>query len=152
MSDPITFASASPRLGLPLLFAGQSQKEFFVNEAHALVDALLHAAVEGEADAPPSAAEEGECWLVGDAPSGAWTDRAGTLASYQAGGWIFASPRDGMSVLDRATGQGIRYRDGWQRPARPAEPTGGATVDTEARAAVIELIEVLIASGILAQG
>ena len=69
MSDPITFASASPRLGLPLLFAGQSQKEFFVNEAHALVDALLHAAVEGEADAPPSAAEEGECWLVGDAPS-----------------------------------------------------------------------------------
>ena len=85
MSDPITFASASPRLGLPLLFAGQSQKEIFVNEAHALVDALLHAAVEGESDAPPSAPEEGECWLVGDAPSGAWTDRAGTLASYQAG-------------------------------------------------------------------
>jgi hypothetical protein len=130
---------------------GQSQKEFFVNEAHALVDALLHPAIEGEADAPPSAPAQGESWLVGDAPSGAWADQAGKLASYQAGGWIFASPREGMSVLDRATGQGIRYRDGWQRPATPAEPAGGATVDSEARAAIGELIEVLIAAGILAQ-
>lgn len=151
MSDPITFASTSPRLGLPLLFAGQSQKEFFVNEAHALVDALLHAAVEGEADAPPSAPEEGETWLVGDAPSGVWAEQAGTLASYQAGGWIFASPRDGMVVLDRATGQSIRFRAGWQRPATPADPTGGATVDAEARTAIVALIGVLIAAGILAQ-
>jgi hypothetical protein len=129
MSDPITFASVSPRLGLPLLFSGQSQKEFFVNEAHALVDALLHAAIEGEADTPPSAPAEGESWLVGETPGGAWADHAGKLASYQAGGWIFASPRDGLCVLDRATGQSICFRDGWQRPATPAEPTGGATVD-----------------------
>ena len=56
-----------------------------------------------------------------------------------------------MHGLDRATGQAILYRDGWQRPATPAAPTGGATVDAEARAAVAELVEVLIASGILAQ-
>src|SRR5690348_3365096 len=135
MSDPITFASASPRHGLPLLFSGQSQKEFFVNEAHALVDALLHAAVEGEDDAPPSTPAEGECWLVGESPSGAWAGHAGALASYQAGGWIFAAPRDGLRVLDRASGQEIRYRDGWQRPATPPEPVGGTTVDAEARAA-----------------
>lgn len=151
MSDPITFASASPRHGLPFLFAGQTQKEFFVNEAHALVDALLHPAIEGEDDTPPSAPVEGECWLVGDAPTGAWEDHAGTLASYQAGGWIFAPPRDGLRVLDRATGQEIRYRDGWQRPATTPEPTGGATVDAEARAAIAELVDALIGSGILAQ-
>ncbi len=151
MSDPITFASATPRLGLGLLFSGQSQKEFFVNEAHALVDALLHPAVEGEADAPPPTPEEGECWLVGDTPTGAWADRAGSVASYQAGSWIFAAPRDGFRLLDRPSGQEIRFLDGWQRPATPPEPTGGTTVDAEARAAIVALIEVLITSGILAQ-
>ena len=151
MSDPITFTATSPRFAIPLLFAGQSQKEFFVNEAHALVDALLHSAIEGEGDTPPSTPEEGECWLIGEAPSGAWVDHAADLASYQAGGWIFAAPRDGMRVLDCATGQEIFYRGGWQRPATPSEPTGGATIDAEARAAIAELIEVLIASGVLAQ-
>lgn len=151
MSDPISFASASPRFAIPFLFAGQAQKEFFVNEAHALVDALLHAAIEGEDDVPPSAPEEGECWLVGETPTGAWTDHAGSLASYQGGDWVFAAPRDGLRVLDRSSGQDIRFRDGWQRPATPAEPAGGATVDAEARAAIAELVEVLIAAGILAQ-
>jgi hypothetical protein len=151
MSDPITFASASPRFGLPLLFAGQAQKEFFVNEAHALTDALLHPAIEGEANDPPAAPVEGECWLVGDAPSGAWTDHAGELASYQAADWLFAAPRDGLRVLDRSTGQDARYLAGWRRPATPAAPTGGTTVDAEARAAVADLIAALIAGGLLAE-
>ena len=151
MPDPIAFTSVSPRFRLPLLFAGQSQKEFFVNEAHALTDALLHPAIEGEADTPPSAPVEGECWLVGDAPTGAWENHAGKLASRQAGGWMFVPPRNGLRALDLATGQEIRYRDGWQRPVTPLDPTGGATVDAQARAAIVELIEILIGSGILAQ-
>jgi len=151
MSDPITFTSASARFRLPFLFSGQTQKELFVNEAHALLDALLHAAVEGEADTPPAAPAEGESWLVGGAPTGTWTDHAGEFASYQAGSWLFATPRDGMHVLDRQSGQDLLYRDGWHRPATPAAPAGGATIDTEARAAIVDLIEVLIASGILAQ-
>ena len=151
MSDPITFTSASPRYRLPFLFVGQTQKEMFVNEAHALLDALLHAAVEGQADTPPAGPEEGDSWLVGDEPTGVWADHAGELASFQAGSWLFAAPRDGIRVLDRETRQSILYLDGWQRPATPAAPTGGATVDVEARAAIVDLIEVLIASGILAQ-
>lgn len=151
MSDPITFASVSARHGLPYLFSGQSQKELFVNEAHALVDALLHAAIEGQGDAPPPAPSEGECWLVGNTPTGTWAEHAGALASYQAGGWIFATPRDGFRVLDRATGQEVRFREGWQRPATPAAPDGGATIDAEARTAIAQLVEVLIESGILAQ-
>jgi hypothetical protein len=149
MPDPISFTSASARYGLPLLFAGQAQKEFFVNQALALTDALLHPAIEGEADDPPAAPEEGESWLVGAAPSGAWAERAGCLASFQAGSWVFAEPRDGLRVLDRATGQDIRYRGGWQRAATPAAPTGGATVDGEARAAIAALIEAMVSGGIL---
>lgn len=149
MPDPISFTSASARYGLPLLFAGQAQKEFFVNQAHALIDTLLHPAIEGEADNPPAAPEEGESWLVGAAPGGAWAERAGCLASFQAGAWVFADPRDGLRVFDRGAGQDIRYRGGWQRAATPPVPTGGGTVDSEARTAIAALITALIAGGIL---
>ena len=53
---------------------------------------------------------------------------------------------------DRSTGQDIRYVDGWQRPVAPAEPAGGATVDGEARAAIVALIAALVAGGILVEG
>jgi hypothetical protein len=56
-----------------------------------------------------------------------------------------------MCVLDLATGQHVLYRGGWQRPETPAAPAGGTTVDPEARLAIGQLIEVLIAAGILAQ-
>jgi hypothetical protein len=72
MTDPIPFPSATPRFGLPLLFPGQARKEFFVNEAHALTDALLACVVEGEAPAPPSTAGEGTSWLVASSATGDW--------------------------------------------------------------------------------
>lgn len=150
MTDPLTFDSITPRWGLPFLFAGQAQKEAFVNEAHALVDALLHCAVEAQADTPPADPADGACWLVGSAPTGAWTGRAGQLACRQQGVWLFLPPRDGMRVLDRSTGQEIFYNAGWIAPAAPPLPTGGTTVDTEARAALAALVGLLRSTGTLA--
>jgi hypothetical protein len=104
---------------------------------------------QGRGGRSPATPEQGETWLVGAAPSGEWAGRTGWLACFQAGAWVFAEPRDGLRVLDRVTGQDIRYRSGWQRPITPEAPTGGATVDTEARAAIAALVAALICAGIL---
>jgi hypothetical protein len=77
MSDPISFTSSAPRFGIPFLFAGQAQ---YVKEAHALVDLLLHPAIESETDTPPSAPQEGQCWLVGANPTAKWLAETKWLA------------------------------------------------------------------------
>lgn len=149
MADPISFTSAAPRYGIPFLFAGQTQKEFFVNEAHALIDLLLHPAIENELDVPPADREEGNCWLVGSNPAGEWATHAGDLAGWVSGNWIFIRPRDGMRLVDRSNQQAIFYSNGWQRAAVPAMASGGQVVDTEAREAIAELVQSLRSAGIL---
>ena len=149
MPDPISFTTSSPRHALPLLFPGQAQKEFYINEAHARIDALLHPAIEGEAASPPADPGEGECWLVGPVPKGVWQGHADELACYTAGTWLFSVPRDGMRLLDRSTGQLRLYRGGWTMAAAPSTPVGGATVDSQARTAIVGLIQALADAGIL---
>jgi hypothetical protein len=148
MPDPL-FDSRTPRLDLPLLFAGQAQKETFVNEIAARLDALLHCAVEAELAAPPPAPVDGQSWLVAMGASGEWSGKAGQIAARQAGNWLMSEPRDGMRILDRSTGQVRHYNAGWHAPARPAAPTGGTTVDAEARSAIVALIDCLSAAGII---
>lgn len=150
MTDPLSFASATPRFGLPLLFSGQAEKEFYVNEAHALTDALVHCAVEEVTNTPPSAPVDGLCWLAGSAPTEVWTGQAGKIACRQMGNWLFIEPRDGLALLNRATGQILRFREGWIAPAAPELPSGGATIDSEVRAALDDLITALTQAGIFA--
>jgi hypothetical protein len=149
MTDPISFPSATPRFSLPLLFAGQAQKEFTVNEAHALCDALLHAACEGAAAAPPPDPADGDTWLVASGATGEWAGQDGAIAARQGGNWLFVAPLEGMRLFDGATGQVLLYRSGWQRPAAPVAPSGGVVIDAEARAAIAELISALSDAGVL---
>jgi hypothetical protein len=148
MPDTIAFASVTPRLSLPLLFVAQAGKELCHNEALARIDALLHAAIQDEADAPPPAAQDGECWLVGARPEGSWRDHAGEIAIFQAGAWLFAAPAPGMRLFNQRTGQFILFHEAWQKGGEPQEPTGGLYVDSEARTAIATLISDLRASGI----
>jgi len=150
----------SGRLGLPFLAVGQAQKEITHNEALAMVDLALHAAVEVVGlNVPPAAPLEGQAWIVGPGPTGAWLGRAHALAGWTAGGWRFVPPHDGMSARV-AGGLEARFGDGsWvvgdvacrrvlvdglpvlgaRRAAIPA-PQGGSAPDMEARAAIAAVL------------
>ncbi len=143
MTSPVTFETTTPRHSLAMLAAGQTQKEFFVNEAFSRIDALLHPAVEGEADTPPAAPSPGECWLVADPAIDAWHGHGKELACWDGIQWTYCSPVDGMQILDRSSGGRLFYRDGWVRAARPPSPDGGAVVDVEARAAIDAIVDIL---------
>lgn len=149
MSDPLIFESTSPRFAMPLLHAGQAQKEVFVNEALALTDALLHCTVAGESAAPPAAPVDGENWLVAAGATGDWAGHDLSLACRQAGNWLFVPPRDGMRVFDLSTGQERLFFGSWRKALLTLEPLGGSTVDAEARAAIGDLISALQALGVL---
>ena len=159
------------RLALPLLHAGQAQKEIDHNEALALIDIAVQAAVEGaERNDPPAAPEEGACWLVGASPVGEWAGRAGAIAGWTPGGWRFVAPRAGMAVWRTSDGLTMRHDGaewtagelhaaqiliGGERVLGPrapavAGPIGGASVDAEARVAIDAILAALRAHGLIA--
>lgn len=152
MTDSLTFASASPLLGLPMLFTGQAQKEVFVNEAHSLIDAIAHCAIEGSASTPPATPISGSNWLVGTGASGDWSGMDGKVACCQSGNWLFVTPFDGFRVFDRSRSQFAHYSGGWKTPTSVIAPTGGTTIDTQARTTLANLISALQTAGVLPAG
>lgn len=162
---------SSARHQLPYLSAGQAQKELTHNEALALIDMALHAsAVAAGTDTPPSEPVPGACWIVGAEPTGAWSGQAHALACWTTSGWRFLGPRIGMRVwLEDQQLWAERRAGGWvigdlaagrvvvggqqvvgPRGAAVAAPSGGATVDVEARSALAALIARLTEHGLIA--
>ena len=161
----------SARLGLQFLEAGQIDKSVTHNEALAAIDLLIGAAVEGVlVDSPPASPDIGDCYVVGSAPSGAWAGNALALAGYTGGGWRFIRAIEGLFATDKASGQVVSFVGGaWEtgqvraskllvggdqvvgeRLPAVADPVGGSTVDTEARAAIADILARLRTHGLIA--
>lgn len=164
-------STTSDRFALPLLQAGQAQKELTHNEALALIDMLLHAQVESMTVAtPPGGAAVGQCWVVAAGGTGTWVGHDGHLACLTSGGWRFVAPRKGLGVSCVADGRTYSH-DGtiWQPdPVRPdglyisgsrvvaarqaaiADPTGGSVTDTQARTAISAILTAMRSHGLIA--
>jgi hypothetical protein len=161
----------TPRLGLPLLVAGQVQKEVFLNEALALADLLIAGSVEPAPIAsPPASPTTGTLYRVAAAgASGAFAGQEGKLAGWTEGGWRFVAPVEGMRLTERGSGLELAYRDGlWTsgslrasevliggqrvlgaRQAAVADPAGGTVVDTQGRLAITQILAALRAQGLI---
>ncbi|WP_230292523.1 DUF2793 domain-containing protein [Croceicoccus sp. Ery5] len=110
-------------------------------------DMLLQPVVEGEAGYPPAEPAAGATYIVAAPASGPFEGRENSLASWQQEQWIFATPVEGMRVFDRNASVDRRYDNGWSVASPIASPNGGASIDTEARAAISAIIECLRQSG-----
>lgn len=147
---------STPKFGLPLLAMGQAQKDVTHNEALLLVDLLLGGAVVSRSiQTPPEDPEPGQVWIVPLGAAGPWASRAGDLAAWTPGGWRFLRAADGFSLFVIDEGRRVRrLGSAWVAeppfafpPPSVTPPSGGTTVDAEARAAVAELQALLRSLG-----
>lgn len=159
------------RWALPLLFAGQAQKEMTHNEALVLIDALLHARVESaDLSGPPGTPAVGQSWIVADGATDEWSGQDGAIALWTEGGWRFIAARRGLcvSVADRNCGffyDGAEWRFGavredglymnedkvvGARMSAIAAPGGGSVIDTEARSTLADILAALRGHGLIA--
>lgn len=161
--------SMTPRLALPLLWAGQAQKEMSHNEALARIDLTLHGNIlAAGTHTPPVDPEPGQCWILGSEPEGDWEGHAGEVAGWTEGGWRFFAPCPGMQLwMSEADGFAMFSGGGWTfgethgrlivdglqiigpRLAAIAEPSGGMVVDAEARTTILAVLNAMREHGLV---
>jgi hypothetical protein len=158
----------TPRLALPLIASGQAQKDVTHNEAVLALDRLVALVVASRSlTVPPATPQPGACYIVPNAGGVAWGYPAGSLMYWQDSGWLAASPRDGQIVLVADEEVMLVRKGDWQSkwptlglsingrtllaatPAMIALPSGGGTVDSEARATLAALLAALQQQGII---
>lgn len=139
--------SETVHLGLPYLAAAQAQKHVTHNEALSRLDALVQLSlIDADQASPPVSPADGDRYIVGAAPTGAFAGHAGEIAAFIDGAWAFFAPEEGWIAYDQAGGAAlVRGASDWQPLSAAAEagdvgftPTGGLAA-TNVQAALAEL-------------
>ena len=131
---------------------------------------MVSAAVEeGPRVSPPGSPTVGSCYIVAASPTGAWVGKQHNLAAFTSGGWRFIAPIDGMAAYVRASSLWAAFRSGaWElgvlrgssvvlagqqvlgaRASAIPSPTGGTTVDAEARSAIAQILGAIRQHGLI---
>ena len=113
MSDPslpAPLADITPRLGIPLMHAGQARKHITHNEALLAVERHLHPSVQrADLAAPPADTEDGARFVVAAFAEGAWQGHDGEVAERRGGAWIFSAPEPGWTLWSQSDGAHIVF-------------------------------------------
>ena len=152
--------AATSRMALPLLAAGQAQKEITHNEALQLPDMAVQTVVQGAPlAAPPVAPAADAVYLVAAGATGEFAGHDGAMATWSAGGWRFPSTASGISLRRGGWHVGLAVRRiGWRSTVAGIDPgtsaigapSGGSMVDAEARAWITEILVLLRALRLIA--
>lgn len=89
--------TTTPKFGIPLISGQQNQPEVTHNQMVVVMQALAGGAI-AEQNAPPGSPTEGDCYIVGAIPTGAWSGHAHAIAIYF-GGWLFVPGFDNDGVI-----------------------------------------------------
>jgi hypothetical protein len=81
--------ATSAKYGLPYIAASQASPEVTHNGALNMLQMLASAVVSRGLNAPAGGETEGDVFIVGTAPTGAWAGRANALAGWFGGAWVF---------------------------------------------------------------
>jgi hypothetical protein len=110
-------------LALAYLEAAQSQKHVTVNDALSGLDVLVQLAVlDRDLTAPPGSPVEGDRYLVATGATGTWVGQAGKIAAWQAGAWMFRTPRNGWKAWVADEGAFVFYDAGaWTHTLKARE-------------------------------
>lgn len=90
--------TTTPKMALAYIASSQAQKEITHNEALNDIDFLAKTcALNATTNAPPVSPTTGDTYIIGAAPTGAWTGFGGRVAGYYAG-WSIKEPVAGWTA------------------------------------------------------
>lgn len=121
----------TPNLSLPELAASQSQPHVPINSALRRLDGLVQLSVIDRAlNTPPGSPADGDCYILGAAPTGAWsTFDEHDLVIYIGTSWVRYAPLDGWLAYVQDEDKFYHYNA--DSPAEWTElATGGASPTT----------------------
>lgn len=93
---------STPNYSFPYVTNGGAGGEVTHNKALNMLDAIVDCSVVGfGTNAPPGSPNNGEAWLIGASPSGAWVANANDIAIWN-DGWTYVETKEHMFVFDIA--------------------------------------------------
>lgn len=124
--------TTSAVLGIPYIASQQNQPDVTHNQAVSLLQILLAGgAIQVGLNTPPGSPTEGDVYVIGESPSGAWVGRANAVAGWFLGSWLFVPGNDsdgnpiamggdqvGLQVWSKADDATFIWRD---TPSSPAD-------------------------------
>lgn len=105
-------SDTTSELGLPYMTESQSQKEATYNEMLNRLEIVIQPTAISILNDPPVSPAEGDKYIIGTTPTGAWVGRSAHLVGFIGGAWVFVAPKEGWSCWLKSSNQLRRYLSG----------------------------------------